>query len=91
MSNQKDLETELLVIRKNYGDVLDKNEQLQRRTQEIEVELINAMNEKKELEKELQQVSSADKENTGRLFLIEKKYKAMEEEFDKTRQAYLEV
>lgn len=47
----KDLETELLVIRKNYGDMLEKNEGQSVRLQEIEVELINANNEKKELEK----------------------------------------
>lgn len=56
----KDLENELLVLRKNYSDIFDKKENSEKQLKELEVELINSNNEKKELEDQLNKTSFND-------------------------------
>ena len=90
LEDKKDIETELLVIRTNYADLVEKNENLQIRIQSIEVELINVTNEKKELERDFYNSSDKNKITSHKFIETERKYKIIQGEYDKTREALLE-
>ena len=90
LEDKKDIETELLVIRTNYSDLVEKNENLEIRIQSIQVELINITNEKKELEKDFFSSSDKNKITSHKFIEIERKYNIIQNEYDKTREALLE-
>ncbi len=81
----------MLVIRNNYEQRVKENEEYCLKTQRIEVELINLTSEKKELEKTLYDFNSNDNTNTQRLLVQERKFKALQGEYEKMQKAFIEI
>lgn len=88
---KNELETELVVIRKNYSNLNGKNDEITSQFQEMQIEIINIVNEKKELEKELNRVTSTLKSNEFKINDGSFKTKELQKEYDRMREALLDM
>ena len=88
---KEELETELVVIRKNYANLNIEFEKKKTMLQELEIEYININNEKIEMEKELYQISNKFKSQEHALNDGSFKQKEIQKEYDRTREALIEM
>lgn len=86
-----EMETELIVIRKNYSNLNEKNDEITNQLQEMQIELINVVNEKKEIEKELNRVTESMKKNESKTNETSFKSKELQKEYDRVREALMET
>lgn len=80
LEDKKDLETEFVVLRKNFSSVIEEKEKLESRVEELHLELINLSNEKKVLEKEIGGIGEKNSASEKRAALLAKDYERMKED-----------
>jgi hypothetical protein len=80
LDDKKDLETEFVVLKKNYSSMVEDKEKLENRVEELHLELVNLSNEKKILEKEIGGIGEKNIASEKRAAVMARDYERMRED-----------